>query len=63
MVCFQDANGTAAQQTRIARGKHYVLFDLPADKGLELKNKQPSLGWVTDINGHPTLPFSIAQRG
>ena len=61
MVCFQDANGTAAQ-TRTARGKYYVLFDLPADKGLELKNKQPSLGWVTDINGHPTLPFSIAAR-
>ena len=61
MVCFQDANGTAAQ-TRTARGKHYVLFDLPADKGLELKTKQPSLGWVTDINGHPALPFSIAAR-
>ena len=61
-VCLiQDANGTAAQ-IRTARGKHYVLFDLPADKGLELKNKQPSLGWVTDINGHPTLPFSIAAR-
>ena len=61
MVCFQDANGSAAQ-VRTARGKHYVIFDLPADKGLELKTKQPSLGWVTDINGHPALPFSIAAR-
>ena len=39
-----------------------IIFDLPADKGLELKTKQPSLGWVTDINGHPALPFSIAAR-
>ena len=61
MVCFQDANGSAAQ-IRNARGKHYVLFDLPADKGLELKTNQPSLGWVPDIGGHPALPFSIAAR-
>ena len=61
MVCFQDATGDAAQ-IRTARGKHYVIFDLPADKGLELNNKQPFLGWVTDINGHPALPFSIAAR-
>ena len=61
MVCFQDANGTAAQ-IPTARGKHYVIFDLPADKGLELKNKQPSLGWVTDINGHRRCP-SRSQRG
>ena len=61
MVCFQDATGTA-NQIRTARGKHYVLFDLPTDKGLELKTKQPSLGWVPDIDGHPALPFSIAAR-
>ena len=42
--------------------KHYVLFDLPADKGLELKTNQPSLGsWVPDIDGHPALPFSSAS--
>ena len=40
-----------------------IIFDLPADKGLELKNKQPSLGWVTDINGHPALCPSRSQRG
>ena len=61
MVCFQDATGNATQ-VRTARGKHYVLFDLPADKGQELKDSQPSLGWVPDINGHPTLPFSVAAR-
>ena len=61
MVCFQDATGNATQ-IRTARGKHYVLFDLPADKGQELKDSQPSLGWVPDINGHPTLPFSVAAR-
>ena len=50
-------------RSRTARGKHYVIFDLPADKGLELlKTKQPSLSWASDINGHPALPYSIAAR-
>ena len=28
----------------------------------ELQKKQPSLGWVSDKDGHPTPPFSIAAR-
>ena len=36
MVCYQDANGNATAQ-RNARGKHYVVFDQPADQGQRLK--------------------------
>ena len=58
MVRYQSFGGTTIAQ-RDARGKHYVLFDLPADKGTELKDKQPDLGWVPDMEGHPTLPWSV----
>ena len=61
MVCFQ-AYGGAGDAQRAARGKHYVLFDLPTDKGVEFKAKQPDMGWVSDIEGHPALPFSVAAR-
>ena len=61
MVRYQNVGGNAIA-ARAARGKHYVLFDLPVDKGAELKTKQPNLGWVTDIEGHPSLPFSVASR-
>ena len=61
MVCFQATNGNANAQRR-ARGKHFILFDLPADKGVQLKAAQPLLGWVSDIDGHPALPFSIGNR-
>ena len=61
MVCYAVASGAPAAQIT-ARGKHYVLFDLPADKGQEFKKAQPFLGWVADIDGHPALPFSVAAR-
>ena len=46
----------------VARGKHFVLFDEPADKGALLKESYPDLGWATSIEGHPTLPYSVAWR-
>ena len=58
---FQASAGDAAANLT-ARGKHYVLFDLPADKGDELKLAYPELGWAASIEGHPTLPYSIAAR-
>ena len=61
MVCFQTFGGSGDAQ-REARDKHYVLFDLPADKGAEFKAKQPDIGWFSDIEGHPALPFSVAAR-
>eukprot|EP00966_Prymnesium_polylepis_P231607 5358450-Prymnesium_polylepis.1 len=65
MVCFQAAHGNDDAQ-RAARGKHFVLFDLPADKGALLKLAQPDLGWAADLgadlDGHPALPFSVACR-
>eukprot|EP00966_Prymnesium_polylepis_P036620 849751-Prymnesium_polylepis.2 len=48
MVCFQAAAGNNAAKL-IARGKHYVLFDQPVDKGRKLKDAQKGLrrreGW------------------
>jgi len=61
MVCFQATTGNVRAQ-RAFRAKHYVLFDRPADKGHDLKIAQPDLGWVTVIDGHATLPFSVASR-
>ena len=61
MVRYATAAGNAAA-ARNARGKHFVIFDAPGDKGPELKKKQPDLGWAEDIEGHPTLPFSVAAR-
>ena len=61
MVRYLDVTGNANAQ-RNARGKHFVQFDLAADKGTELKASQPNLGWVPDQDGHPTLPFSVAAR-
>ena len=61
MVRYLDVTGNANAQ-RNARGKHFVQFDLAANKGTELKALQPNLGWVPEQDGHPTLPFSIAAR-
>ena len=62
MVCYQDANGNATAQ-RNARGKHFVVFDQPADKGHQLKATYPNLGWAVDTEqGHAALPFSVAAR-
>ena len=62
MVCYQDANGNATAQ-RNARGKHYVVFDKPEDKGHQLKAAYPNLGWAVDTEqGHAALPFSVAAR-
>ena len=61
MVRYQAATGNANAK-RNTRAKHYVLFDKPEDKGAKLKAAYPDLGWVTDIDGHPTLPFSVAAR-
>ena len=61
MVCFQAAAGNVNAQRNL-RGKHYVLFDLPADKGVQLKAAQPDLGWASDMEGYPALPFSVASR-
>ena len=61
MVCFQAAAGDNAAKLS-ARGKHYVLFDQPSDQGRRLKDTQPTLGWVPDIDGHPALPYSMAVR-
>ena len=61
MVRYQDARGNAVVQ-RNARGKHFILFDLPADKGADLKSKQPNLGWATDKEGHASLPYSVGAR-
>ena len=57
MVRFQAASGNNAAKL-VARGKHFVLFDEPADKGNILKESYPDLGWATSIEGHPTLPYS-----
>ena len=62
MVCFRAAAGNVAA-TLTARGKHYVLFNEPGDKGRQLKESQPEIGWVTDSpDGHPTLPYSAACK-
>ena len=61
MVRYLDVTGNANAQ-RNARRKHFVQFDLPADKGTELKTMQPDFGWVPEQDGHPTPPFSIAAR-
>ena len=61
MVRFQVAVGDATARIT-TRAKHPVLFDSPADRGAELKASFPDLGWIEDIEGHPTLPFSIAAR-
>ena len=61
MVRFQAASGNVAAKL-VARGKHFVLFDEPADKGAILKESYPDLGWTTSIEGHPTLPYSVAWR-
>ena len=61
MVRYQDTRGNAVQQ-RNARGKHFILFDLPADKGADLKKAQPSLGWVADKDGCASLPYSVGAR-
>ena len=61
MVCYANAGGTANAQ-RASRGKHYVLFNSAADNAAALKADQPNLGWVPDIQGHPTLPWSVASR-
>ena len=61
MVCYQTQAGTE-EAKRDARVKHFVLFDAPGDLGAKLKSKHPKLGWVPDLEGHPTLPFSIAAR-
>ena len=61
MVRYQGARGAAVTQ-RDARGKHFILFDLPGDKGAELKRKQPNLGWATDKEGHASLPYSVGAR-
>ena len=61
MVRYQ-ANPGNADTRRTARAKHPVLFDLPADRGVELKKAFPDLGWVPSLEGFPTLPFSIAGR-
>ena len=50
MVRFQASAGDAAAK-RAARMKHYILFDLPTDKGVELKAAQPDIGWLLDIEG------------
>ena len=62
MVRFVTATGNAVAQ-RNARGKHCVVFDLPRDKGQELKRAQPDIGWFPeDVDGFPTLPYSVAAR-
>ena len=61
MVCYQVSAGNDAAK-RAARGKHYVCFNLASDKGSELKAAHPLLKWVADLDGHPTLPFSVACR-
>ena len=61
MVRFQVAVGDATARIT-TRAKHPVLFHSPADRGAELKASFPDLGWIEDIEGHPTLPFSIAAR-
>ena len=60
MVCYQVANGNANAQ-RKARVKHFVLLDRPDDQGRKLKTTFPELGWVPDVDGHPTLPWSVAR--
>ena len=42
--------------------KHYILFDSPTDKGVELKAAQPDIGWLPDIEGFPALPFSVGCK-
>ena len=56
------AAGATAAQARLARAKHFVILDEAEDQGVALKQAQPSLGWAPDIDGHPTLPFSVACR-
>ena len=45
MVRYQ-ANPGDADTRRTARAKHPVLFDLPADRGVEIKKAFPDLGWL-----------------
>eukprot|EP00966_Prymnesium_polylepis_P109566 2535651-Prymnesium_polylepis.1 len=62
MVCFRAAAGNDAAKL-LARGKYYVLFNEPGDKGRLVKESQPEIGWVADIpDGHPTLPYSVACK-
>ena len=62
MVCYAIANGSNNAVLN-ARGKHYVFFDKPADKGPTFKKAQPELGWCADSpEGYATLPFSVAAR-
>eukprot|EP00966_Prymnesium_polylepis_P025676 591893-Prymnesium_polylepis.1 len=61
MVCFRTAAANDAAKL-IARGKHYILFNEPGDKGRPLKEAQPEIGWVADTEGHPTLPYSVACK-
>ena len=60
MVRFQAASGNNAAKLA-ARGKHYVLFDEPADLGAKLKETYPDLGWAPSKLPSTVKPHCFQQ--
>ena len=58
---FTNVSGNANQQL-VARAKHVVVLDAAEDQGTKLKEAQPGLGWGDDVDGYPTLPWSVVAR-